>query len=379
MKRFKRWLEGRAVGPLARIIGSAQLAAPPAQAAPMTPDNEMFFLCAEKVSLAPCGGRRPWRRIDMRVEALAGQREPTNWGILKRWSKSREVQLAVRIIFMLVVVLFAASVARAEVHAYTSASDCDADRDVKPKALYVAKYVDEWALIADTVSKYTFYSLGGNKCFKVTPEHRALLTGAMQIEGSRLTLSIIGTGAVVGMRVWSAAVAVANSVGIPLVMGTDPKTVAINLRNDRVAQRMRNPCEAIVRDMAGSVTGGHGGVIDYSKVYNDCIKKVPPSTGPANRVEIPRSTTPAQPAKTDLSTCDQTTLKLAKEHTHEGGIGEDWIENLAKQGKTCKEIESIVMGWIVALMEADVGPFGGAPPQWPGNWPPRRNPTPPGD
>lgn len=44
-------------------------------------------------------------------------REPTNWEILKQWFKvlttSRKVQLAIRIIFMVVVVLFAISVARA--------------------------------------------------------------------------------------------------------------------------------------------------------------------------------------------------------------------------------------------------------------------------
>ncbi|MDE0681237.1 MAG: hypothetical protein OXI11_13685 [Gammaproteobacteria bacterium] len=80
---------------------------------------------------------------------------------------------------------------------------------------------------------------------------------------------------------------------------------------------------------------------------------------------------------TDLSTCDQTTLQLAEDYTHEGGIGEDWIDNLAGQGKTCDEIESIVVGWIAALIEADA-PMVGPPTHWPGNWPPQR-PTPPGD
>lgn len=61
----------------------------------------------------------------MGIQETTEEREPTDWGILKRWSKSREVQLAVQIIVMLVVVLFAVSVALADVYADSSVSVCE--------------------------------------------------------------------------------------------------------------------------------------------------------------------------------------------------------------------------------------------------------------
>lgn len=61
---------------------------------------------------------------NMGIQKTTDEREPTDWEILKRWSKSREIRLAVRIIFMLVVVLFAVSVALADAYANSSASDC---------------------------------------------------------------------------------------------------------------------------------------------------------------------------------------------------------------------------------------------------------------
>lgn len=69
----------------------------------------------------------------MGIQKITEEREPTDWGILKRWSKSREVQLAVRMIFMLVVVLFAVSVALADVYADSSASVCET-KNGPPKA-----------------------------------------------------------------------------------------------------------------------------------------------------------------------------------------------------------------------------------------------------
>ena len=63
----------------------------------------------------------------MDIQKTTEDREPTDWDILKRWSRSREVQLAVRIIFMLVVVLFAVSVALADVYTDSSASVCEAE------------------------------------------------------------------------------------------------------------------------------------------------------------------------------------------------------------------------------------------------------------
>ena len=61
----------------------------------------------------------------MGIHKTTDEREQTDWEIVKRWSKSREVQLAARIIFMLVVVLFAVNVALADVYADSSAGVCE--------------------------------------------------------------------------------------------------------------------------------------------------------------------------------------------------------------------------------------------------------------
>ncbi|MDE0489497.1 MAG: hypothetical protein OXI07_09955 [Gammaproteobacteria bacterium] len=316
----------------------------------------------------------------MRIETLAGEREPVFWGSLKqgyKWlNESKEVRLICWVITILFLLFASATLVKADtVYAYTSASDCDADRDINPKARYVATYVDEWALIADTLSNYTFYSLGGDKCFRVTAKHRERLNGEIKLAGTRATVSIIGVAALLG-PIRTAAAAIANFVGWPLITDNHAHEVAIQLRNDNAADRLRDPCYAIVYDIA-SQSGMGVGAVDLTKMYRDCIKKQPPSTGPADREEIPRPATTSTPSSTDLSTCHQATLQAAEDYTHEGGIGEDWIDNLAKQGKTCAEIQTIVLGWIEALIESDA-PTIGPPAEWPGNWPPQR-PTPPRD
>ena len=190
----------------------------------------------------------------MRIGTMTEEREPTNWNILKRWWKrakeSDRVQMIGWIVWTLLMLFFAANMAQAgTVYAYSSASDCDADRDANPKALYVATYVDEWALIADTLSNYTFYSLGGDKCYRVTADHRATLSGAMRIEGTSFVISVTASGAVLG-PVKSAIATIVTWGGWKLIGTTDPLEVAISLRNDRVADRFRDPCAALIADIA---------------------------------------------------------------------------------------------------------------------------------
>ena len=72
----------------------------------------------------------------MRVEAVAGAREPVFWESLKqeyKWlNKSNEVRLICWVITILFLLFASATLVKADtVYAYTSASDYDADRHIR--------------------------------------------------------------------------------------------------------------------------------------------------------------------------------------------------------------------------------------------------------
>ena len=117
------------------------------------------------------------------IGTMTEERKPTNRNIFKRWWKrakeSDRVYMTGWIVWALLMLFFAATMVQADtVNAYSSVSDCDADLTAR----YVATHQDEWALIADTIDNYTFYSLGGDKRYRVTADHRATLTGALRVE-----------------------------------------------------------------------------------------------------------------------------------------------------------------------------------------------------
>ena len=272
----------------------------------------------------------------MPVETVSGEREPTDWDILTRWwraldesnAETRDLRLALRIIFMLLVLTLAANVAFADVYAYSSASDCEADRDANPKARYVATYGDEWALIADKTNNYTFYSLGGKKCFRVSPEHRATLDGALTITGTRIAIAITASGVVVAQRIKAAVIAVAGWFGWDLLPGDGPSQFTIDLAYSTAADRLRDPCKAIVSDLASNNPTGWGGAIDYSGMYSDCLRDNPVTTGPANRVEIPRPATPS----TDYPGASNSEIKEIETYVNE------WVSQCGATEESAKTI-----------------------------------------
>lgn len=114
-----------------------------------------------------------------------------------------------------------------------------------------------------------------------------------------------------------------------------------------------------------------------TKDFQENMKDVGADMGIGSEVAAVLADMGVTQTKTDLSTCNQATLKVGEEYTSEGGIGEGWVKDLAKQGLSCDEIENTIVGWVVALIEADA-PSVPAPERWPGNWPPQK-PTPPRD
>ena len=267
-----------------------------------------------------------------------------------------------------------------EIHGYRTVQECWDDVDQVAgngaRTRVAETHTDELTFHAH--SSLGYYSMG-TKCYQANESIRKEIWDTAMINAASgtasITVTVVGAGplsgayrAVTGLigefLGWLLADAVLEAGGRPTV--TD---VVVNLSRDEALKVWKDPCSVFSSPSVEGVSSAALGIW-----IKECRKNNPVRT--ELKASQRREMTPP-PKKTDLSTCDQNTLQLAEDFTYEGAIGEDWIENLAKQGKTCDEIESIVIGWITALIEADA-PMVGPPSHWPGNWPSRR-PTPPSD
>lgn len=146
-----------------------------------------------------------------------------------------------------------------------------------------------------------------------------------------------------------------------------PVNYVVDVNEELTAQTWKDPCGVLNWQLSLQAPGA-----THSRLVSDCRKIVPRHSELQPSERIPVSCPSDQ---TDLSTCDQTIIQLAEDYE----ISDDSIENLAKQGKSCAEIESTISEWVAELIEADAGPLGPQPRPWPGNWPSDKPKKPRGD